>query len=889
MRLILFLAFAASAAAQPFAYSIDSFAGRERVPDGTAALGARFTSVSCVESDAAGAVYVCTVNNGGIFRIGTDGRVTRVFGSEVAGLSVFGPRDRGDGGPAVDAEGLPRDAAVAADGSIYLVQSNRIRRIDPQGVVTTIAGGPTSGDSGDGGPAVDAEMRTPTEITIAPDGSIYFSDNAAGRIRRIDADGIITTVAGGGPGPGPDELLQDGIPAVGATLRRPAGLAVDANGDVYFCERGTRRVRKVSAADGLVTTVAGFHPRPNSFPVLDGMPATDAPLISPGDVVLDPDGGFIIADGPIVRRVGEDGIIENIIPFDNRVNRPFTSSLTLTPSGDLLAAFNPTIQRVLPEGRLIAFAGGQDDRLAPVEADQAPLYFPNGVRYDNDENAVVVDSFNGVVRRAASDGRLETIAGADEMGSTPDPSPTPFVSLTRLRDIVYDSHGVAYITEWFNHWVRAVASNGATARYAGTGVRGFAGDGGIATGAQLGFPRGLAVDADDNLYVSDAGNHVVRRVDRASGIITTVAGSPYETGEERGFGGDGGPATDARLYSPRGLAFGPDGALYIADTLNNRIRRVDLETGVITTHAGTGEKGFSGDGGLASQAALNEPHRIVFDDDGYLYVADSYNHVLRMVDLAGAVHTIAGTPLTPGDSGNGGPALDALMNLPKGLDVATNGDVLFSDNDNHRVRILRPEPRMAEGAAVNAASFGPTVSPGSIATVFGTNLAGRAAQAQQTPLPTNLSYSRLVIVDSAGVEREAGQFFASKTQVNFYVDEETAAGSALLRIIRDNGSAAEIAMEIAAVSPGIFAVVPQAAESTGEVFLVIFGTGVRNADAVTVAANGQQVPVTFAGPQGQFVGLDQVVAGPLPAGLSGELSVVMTADGAASNAASGTI
>jgi len=896
---------AISAFAQPFDYQMEAFAGRGLVQDGTAALDARFRTVLCVTVDSEGVPHVCTSSNGGIYRLESDQTVTRSFGSEVAGFSVIGISDAGDGGPALEAQGAPNDAIVDSAGVVFFAAGHRIRRIGLDGVVSTIAGSSEFGFSGDGGPAVEALLWLPTNLAFGPDGSIYFSEVGNDRIRRIDQAGIITTVAGRGPFvQGAPGRFEDDIPALEASLVDPRGIDVAANGDVYFCDSGSRRVRKVSASAGRITTVAGTSA---VGPFGDeGGPAVETELQFPIDVLLDPVSGFLIAEGPRIRLV-RDGIITTLVddaraPLGAAVAQP--RSLAWDADGRLLFSTSPVVRRLEPSGALTTIAGQPRFSSSDRRLDELSLIFPNAVTLAPDGEVMIVDSFNRIVRRVNPDQTADVVIGDPIFGSVSDlPSPSPLVRVGLIRDLAFDSQGVAYISTSARR-VLAVDPNGAVRAYAGSGEFGFSGDGGPAIRAETGTPRGLDFDADDNLYFADTSNDRIRRVDRVTGIITTVAGNSIE-----GFSGDGGLAVNAQFNSPRGLDFDRRGNLYIADTLNHRIRRIAPD-GKITTIAGNGAKGHSGDGGPATEAALNEPHRVEADPDGYLYIGDSYNHVIRMITPQGTIHTIGGSSLDPGDEGDGGPALAAKLNLPKGLAVRPNGDVLLSDNDNHRIRVMEPRPALSEGGVVNAASFSPTVAPDSIVSVFGTNLAGASAGAMETPLPTSLSFSRIVIVDSAGAEHEAGQFFASKTQINFHLDPAVAPGEAMLRLIRENGFESETTFQVARTAAGLFQpavylrVRADGTRESGltldpldlgaegdEVFLTVFATGLRNAESVTVLINGVEVPVRFAGEQGQFLGFDQLDVGPLPRTLrgAGESQLLAMVDGVATNALALTI
>src|SRR2546426_5446372 len=215
---------------------------------------------------------------------------------------------------------------------------------------------------------------------------------------------------------------------------------------------------------------------------------------------------------------------------------------------------------------------------------------------------------------------------------------------------------------------------------AGTGTAGFSGDGGPALAARVNLPRAVAMDAEGNLFVADTYNHRIRKID-TDGIITTVAG----TGQA-GSSGDGGPATQARIKWPHSVAVDAAGNVYLTDSPNHRIRRVDRATGMIATIAGTGQSGFSGDGGPATKARLHDPKGVMVDADGNVYIADSLNNRIRRVDKAtGNIATIAGNGKAA-YSGNGGPATAAALDVPRGMAKDPAGNLYIADDDNHAVR-----------------------------------------------------------------------------------------------------------------------------------------------------------------------------------------------------------
>src|SRR5262249_21288751 len=260
--------------------------------------------------------------------------------------------------------------------------------------------------------------------------------------------------------------------------------------------------------------------------------------------------------------------------------------------------------------------------------------------------------------------------------------------LNSPRALAFDSQGNLYIADTLNNVVRRADRNGIIATVAGNGEPGNSGDGGPATVARLNSPAGMAIGVGDTVYIADTGNNRVRKL-TADGTISPYAG----TGEPR-YAGDGGPATSAPLNYPSGLAFDDEGNLYIADSFNNRVRKVDLD-GLITTVAGTGARGSSGDGGLARVAELNlatgsvtSGQALAVDTQGNLYIADAENHRVRKVALNGVITTVAGNG-HGGYSGDGGPATSATLNSPRGVAVDMYGALYVADTSNGRVRAVK--------------------------------------------------------------------------------------------------------------------------------------------------------------------------------------------------------
>ncbi|HEX3861746.1 MAG TPA: hypothetical protein VHY35_08630 [Stellaceae bacterium] len=279
--------------------------------------------------------------------------------------------------------------------------------------------------------------------------------------------------------------------------------------------------------------------------------------------------------------------------------------------------------------------------------------------------------------------QISTAVGTGEKGFAGDGGPAAQALLNGPFDIVFDRAGHMFFSDTFNNRIRRVdAASGIISTVAGNGEKGFAGDGGPAIAASLNEPYGIVIDRAGNLYVADRLNRRVRRIDAASGTITTLAG----TGEAA-YGGDGGPAARAGLAEPNGLAFGPGEALlYITDVADNRVRAVDIAAGMIATFAGTGASEHSGDGGKAIDAGTFGARAVKVGGDGTVYILERQGSSLRAVDAkTGIISTIAGTTAR-GYGGDGGPAREAVFDAPKEMAIDRDGSLLIVDTENHAIR-----------------------------------------------------------------------------------------------------------------------------------------------------------------------------------------------------------
>lgn len=291
--------------------------------------------------------------------------------------------------------------------------------------------------------------------------------------------------------------------------------------------------------------------------------------------------------------------------------------------------------------------------------------------------------FCGTVTSKANNPKIVTVAGTGQAGYSGDGDPATNAKLDQPFGIVRGPDGALYVCDTNNHAIRRVAANGTISTIAGSGKKGYSGDGGPATNAELNEPYEVRFDRAGNLYFVERLNHTVRRVDAKTRIITTIAG----TGQP-GFSGDGGPATKAMLNQPHSIQLDASGNLYICDILNHRIRKVDLKSGVISTFAGTGEKAATPDGAKFAVAPLYGPRAMDFDRQGNLWLALREGNAVYKLDLkTGTLHHVAGNG-KKGFTGNGGPAKEATLSGPKGLSIGPDGNVYLADTESHSIRMI---------------------------------------------------------------------------------------------------------------------------------------------------------------------------------------------------------
>ena len=557
-------------------FTVTTVAGTTRFVPGAAATSTPLRRPYGVAQDAAGNFYVADEGDNRVFRVSADGKITPIAGTGDAGFS-------GDGGAATDAQfDSPRGIRLDTKGNLLIgdYNNNRIRKVVlSTGIITTVAGNGKYPASGDNGPAILAGLD-PDDFAIDSVGNIFIADFLNDRVRKVSAaDGTITTIAGTGL----EGDAGDTQPATGAALDGPTGISVDAQGVVYFADYYNDRVRMVDPKTGIINTFAG-----TGFLGIDGDGglAVKASLLVPLGTAVEANGNILILGLNNIRRVTmPDGIIHFVAGSYDK----------------------------------LGFSGDGGSVTSAVFA--VPLYIAAAANGD----FLLSDTGNFRVRRVRSS-IINTIAGR----SIDDGIPATTAFLNSPVDAIPDGKGGFLISDSEDNRIRAVSASGTISNVYGTGVRG-------SDPGELSSPGGIALDAAGNLFIADTDNDQVLRIAQGATQSTIVAG-----GNGNGFFGDGNFAVRAKLDTPTGVAVDAAGNLYIADFGNSRVRMVDPD-GNISTVAGSGTGSFAGDNQSATAAGVS-PVSLTVDSAGNLLIADSLNNRIRKVDMkTKIITTVAGS------------------------------------------------------------------------------------------------------------------------------------------------------------------------------------------------------------------------------------------------------
>lgn len=532
--------------------------------------------------------------------------------------------------------------------------------------------------------AITQNIDDPISVATDAIGGFYIASEAQNRIYHVEVDGRLHLVAGIGS----HGYSGDGGQAISAQLASPHDVAVDSTGNLFISDLSNYRIRKVTPA-GLITTIAGTGKKGYNG---DGGQAISAELNNPNSVAVDSAGNLYIADtgNKRIRKVNPAGVISTIA---GNGTSGYSGDGDKATEAQLISPFSVAVDSAgnlyIADSSLIRKVTPEGVITTSAIIRSLKFDFNGGlptirmdVAVDSVGNLYVAEVFNNRICKVTPGGVITTIAGDVTFGYGGDGGQAVSARFFLPESVAVDSAGNLYIADAGNGRIRKITPAGVINTIAGIGSRGFKGDGGQTTSAQLDFPNDVAVDSAGNLYIADTNNNRIRKV-IPGGVITTIAGNGIS-----GYSGDGDKATNAHLARPFGLAIDPAGILYIADTDNHRIRKV-TPAGVITTVAGNGISGYNGDGGQATDAQLAAPRDVAVDSAGILYIVDTGNMRIRKVTPAGVISTIAGNG-TSGCNGDGGKATEAHLARPFGLAVDSGGNLYISDHCECLIRKITP-------------------------------------------------------------------------------------------------------------------------------------------------------------------------------------------------------
>ncbi len=725
-------------------------------------------------------------------RADSTGFLTRIAGNSRPGYS-------GDGGPAVDAQvGNPTGIAVDAQGDVFFADllCQCVRKVDLQGTIHTVAGTGTAGYSGDGGPAEKASLNHPMGIALGLAGELFIADQENHAVRMVSAAGVISTIMGTGK---PGSSGDGGAPAL-AQLSSPRDVALDAAGNIYIADTGNSHIRRI--ASGIVNTFAGTGTQGFSG---DSGPATSATLNTPTAVAIQQSSGLVfIADAGNKRiRVvdTQSGIIGTLAGTDYGPPPYIGQNAQLTPLPGLssLAVDNTGI-----------------------------LYFAQGR-----DNAASVWSI-------LPDDTFALVAGSGFQSFSGDGGPAALAQLSGPSCVASDAAGNIYVADTFNFRIRKITPAGTIVTIAGNGQPATSGDGGPATSAGL-YPTCVSSDPFGNLFVADSQNFVVRRV-AADGTISTVAGNGQGGATPDGVAAlvasinpsavasdssgnlyiadnvfnvilkvtsdgfihnlAGGRASSNQLSYPHGIAVDASGNVYVADTGNLRVVKLAAD-GTLSVLAGPGAPG-------AAAAILRGPWGLALDGTGNIYFSDG--PLVRKIDASGVLTTIAGQSQT-GYSGDGGPASAAQFITPLGLATDPGGNLYVADAYANAIRMIgtraaspahTPAPKI--GAVTSAASnlTGP-IAPGEILVVYGDSL-GSSQIVSNAPDVYGF-YGKQLAGSSVLFNGVAGaMIYSFSSQVSAVVPYGVTGSSVQVSVLYEGQTSDPVAVNLAASSPAIFTI-----------------------------------------------------------------------------------
>ena len=617
--------------------------------------------------------------------LGDGGSAAQARYNLLPGVLLLPPAHPFGGGDLLTTDAANQCVRIVKIGTAPMTDTNVAGVTVTTGPVSRFWGTGVQGHGGDNGQASAATLgfskaqnaESDGRMAIDAAGNVFIVSGVEHVIRKIATDGVITTVAGNGTA----GFSGDGGPATAAQLNFPSDVAVAADGTLYISDQNNHCVRKV-APGGTITTFAGI-PGAKGYDGEGGDP-TAAHLNRPTGLELDADGNLWICD--------KDNSVVRVVASN-------TGSLSVPRAPYVLpvAALGKPPKKG-PTGSIDTFAG---TGIAAFTGDDRParetdFYWPQDIAVNPATGLLyIVDWNNHRIRRVEDDGNVKTVLGVGQLGDTNGPALE--VRMNHPTDITFGPiDGDLYVATWHTDKIKRLSAgtNTLSAVNKVDGRRFYSGDGMNVNVAELNLPSSVKFDATGNMYIADAGNRRVRKVNASDSIINTIAGNGTS-----GFSGDDDQAVNAQFNLPVGQSAQPAGKvcldpagtyLYVADTDNHRVRRVHLASGIITTFAGNGTPGFAGDGAPATAASLNSPVDVDCDSAGNVYIADRDNHCVRKVTLStGFISTVAGTGGSSGYEGDGGAATAAKFYLPCGVFVdRSTGRLFVADTFNSVVRVV---------------------------------------------------------------------------------------------------------------------------------------------------------------------------------------------------------
>lgn len=638
-------------------------------------MTARFNRPMGVVVDANNTTYVSDTLNHTIRKIDPSGVVSTFAGAS----GIAGVQD----GPVQSARfHNPIGLALDGVGNLFVADSvnNTIRKITPDGVVSTLAGTPGVPPSGVDGQGPAARFYAPTGLVIDSSGNLFVADTYMSTIRKVTPSGVVTTLAGQAGVSG----SLDGL-GTAAQFNQPCGLALDGIGNLFVADCAAQIIRKIDST-GRVSTIAGT---PGVMGLADGI-GSSAQFFAPYGLAMDGNGNLFVADSQygLIRKITSSGLVSTIAGAPGggssdgtgtsaRFNLP--SLIAMDKSGDLVIAdsFNHDIRKMNVAGMVSTVAGnppvtGSNDGTT----DLARFNKTNGIGMDGSGSIYVADYRNHTIRKISPNGMVSTLAGSPGVPGSAD-GLGPVARFNNPFGIAVASNGTVYVADTGNHIIRSVDPTGLVTTVAGTAGLVGSSDG---TGSLARFngPIGLALDLAGNLFIVDNTNFNIRKM-TPSGVVTTLAGLAGTPGSSDGTG------TSARFYAPRNIAINSTGTLFVTDTANHTVRRIS-NTGEVTTLAGS--PGVTGTtDGTGSVARFNAPSGVAIDGNGILYIADSLNHTIRKVDPTGIVSTIVGQP---GKSGFLLGPLPGCLDGPDYVATTPDGDLLVT-MQNGVIQVTAPQ------------------------------------------------------------------------------------------------------------------------------------------------------------------------------------------------------